>query len=805
LEERTSQFLADVKREGETQNLVTRSQTLYGSVERDLERLGDESLLLEEEDTPLRSHEQELREKLAGTKEARSGAQEALTPCRTARAGTDEDLERTEQELHQAREDLSQSSSRLASLTELERSLGGWPERLRKELDRLQQHSEIRGEVRGLVAGCVQVSPEHETALEAVLGEKLKYLLVNSLETAVGAGRCMQKDSSVRGTFLPLSPRARSGNGRPEGPGILGEVQDFVSVSEEYRQVIRHLLHGVILVRDLDAAHTLWTSGDGSWTFVTPTGEVLWPDGSVSAGRIDPSLELLPLLRKIRETKTTVAAAGERVEELSRSRSELKKRLGELEDEEKRLRETGYRLDNDISSLEKDLSLTRQKSHSLSLQRQKLEEASRKAAAEKEGLAEKLTQELARKSEFEFGRDRREKDIAGREKKLSEVLAEEASLTERANSLQVELAGGRERSSHLRARRERLASEQLAAESRRDEQVREQAALREQERLETNEVGNLTGEREDLAGSREALERRLTDAQEEQQQKSGRVREMEETLRRLRLKAEEVQREITALQVQEAETHVRLEHLQDKVAETDRCAPEKLWDQETREAVRQLPPEDLNREHRDLASRLQALGPVNLAAIGDHQELQERLNFLIGQREDLEKASEDLHQAIRKINRTTRQRFVETFEKINEKFQEVFPVLFEGGQGTLRLTETEDPLEAGIEVLAQPAGKKLQQLSLLSGGEKALASMALLLAIFMVKPTPFCLLDEVDAPLDETNTGRFLTLLNKSINGSQLVVITHNKRTMENAGHLIGVAMTDPGVSTLISMRLRDQ
>jgi len=222
-------------------------------------------------------------------------------------------------------------------------------------------------------------------------------------------------------------------------------------------------------------------------------------------------------------------------------------------------------------------------------------------------------------------------------------------------------------------------------------------------------------------------------------------------------------------------------------------------------ALLAAPAAELEESHRELGRQIEALGPVNLAAIGDQQELQERLAEQRRQQEDLEKASNDLRQAIGKINATSREKFLETFERINEKFQETFPQLLENGHALLRLVEGEDPLEAGVEILAQPAGKKLKHISLLSGGEQALTAIALLLAIFMVKPSPFCLLDEVDAPLDESNIMRFLKVLRRSVGGSQLVMVTHNKRTMENANHLVGVTMSDPGVSRLISVQLRAQ
>jgi chromosome segregation protein len=204
----------------------------------------------------------------------------------------------------------------------------------------------------------------------------------------------------------------------------------------------------------------------------------------------------------------------------------------------------------------------------------------------------------------------------------------------------------------------------------------------------------------------------------------------------------------------------------------------------------------------ELQKIIDEMGDVNLTAIEEYQELEERFTFLSGQKADLEESLHSLQKAIQKINRTTRKRFLETFQMVNSKFQEVFPRLFCGGRAELKLTNEEDLLETGIDIIVQPPGKKLQNVSLLSGGEKALTAVALIFSIFLVKPSPFCLLDEVDAPLDDANIGRFNEMVREMTAFSQFIVITHNKATMTVADTLFGVTMEEPGVSKLVSVRL---
>ena len=211
----------------------------------------------------------------------------------------------------------------------------------------------------------------------------------------------------------------------------------------------------------------------------------------------------------------------------------------------------------------------------------------------------------------------------------------------------------------------------------------------------------------------------------------------------------------------------------------------------------------LERRVSELREQIEALGPVNMTAIEEFAELEERHGFLTTQREDLDKAMTSLKETIRRINRSSRERFIEAFEAVRVSYQEIFQLLFNGGRADLRLEEGEDVLECGIEILAQPPGKRLGNINLLSGGEKALSAIALLFAVFRYQPSPFCLLDEVDAALDESNVGRFTRMLGEYAKQTQFIIVTHNKLTMESADLLYGVTMEEPGVSRLVSMQLQ--
>ncbi|HWI39906.1 MAG TPA: chromosome segregation protein SMC, partial [Verrucomicrobiae bacterium] len=249
-----------------------------------------------------------------------------------------------------------------------------------------------------------------------------------------------------------------------------------------------------------------------------------------------------------------------------------------------------------------------------------------------------------------------------------------------------------------------------------------------------------------------------------------------------------------------SQLRMQLANLEEALAENYRITPSELM--ALRGAEEECDPAVLETRRAELRQLIDDMGEVNLAAVNEYAELEGRYSFLSTQRDDLESSLQSLQQAIQKINATTRKRFFETFHKVNDKFKEIFPRLFCGGTAELRLTNEEDLLETGVEIVVRPPGKKLQNVSLLSGGEKALTALALIFAIFLIKPTPFCLLDEVDAPLDDANIGRFNDMVKDMSSISQFIMITHNKVTMAVADVLYGITMEEPGVSRMVSVRL---
>jgi chromosome segregation protein len=399
-------------------------------------------------------------------------------------------------------------------------------------------------------------------------------------------------------------------------------------------------------------------------------------------------------------------------------------------------------------------------------------------------------------------------DREGREERVRQLTTELETLKQRADAASAELTGlrikvasGSERGEAARRELDSLVTQRKEMEQR---VSRLQATVREgsgrtaelARRIEETDATRATRAEEHRVAA-EALEtRRAAHATT-----SAEVREQDTQFRELRGRLDELMQGLAQSSLKEREIALELEHLVAGIRE--RHQVELPLEIHNYHLLPPLAPE-AEAELKDLRSQVEKMGEINLTAIDEHTELSKRHEFLATQKKDLQASLEQLREAITRIDATSRERFKQTFDVVNEKFQAIFPRLFGGGRASLVLTNEGPNQEPGVEIVAQPPGKKLQSVNLLSGGEKALTAVALIFGIFLIKPTPFCLLDEVDAPLDEGNVGRYNDMVKEMSKQSQFILITHNKRTMEVADTLYGVTMEEPGISKLVSVKIRE-
>jgi chromosome segregation protein len=700
------------------------------------------------------------------------------------------DLSGIEEGLYKDRESLAAMSSRKESLNELDR----------KGKSAIKENIKIICQV----ADIFETRPEHETAIEAVLGDKLKASVVNDNLEIEKALSLIRNQKVGRSRFIPLNVSPTSRQSIPLKKGVIGIATDFVKVKEGFDNIASSLLNDVVIVNSLRTAFKLWqdyisVSAESPHLkyFVTPEGEVLDPSGIVSAGE---EKGILKIKREIRELE---------------KQTEIKtKDISLKENKVTALKDTIAELKNSISSLESKMALKDRSFHELNVKLTKMQE---------ENIQEN------RRVEFlnaEMERDRKEKETAV--KALEEKQARYGVLENERLSLDKEIKSllkeGADRKTSLESLRSSL-TEQVISRTAIKEKI--DSMEREKERLNAEILEN-EKKKEQMSGEFLEIEEKIRQKEEEVarrqdalkssavsianlKEESSRLKEILEAhdadLKLLEKQQKDhgdeltsVRKELSHLEVKRTELTLNISHIKENI----RNIYSFELDSVTREDIDKNPllPEE-EEKLPALREKLQGIGPVNLGTLEELEELKTRYDFLTKQQGDLLQSIESLQETISKINRTTRKKLTEAFEALNEKFKEVFTILFGKGKAALILTD-ENILDAGIDIVAQPPGKKLQNLMLLSGGEKALTALSLLFAGFMIKPTPLCLLDEVDAPLDESNTDRFTSLLTELSKNIQFIIITHNRRTMEVVDNIYGVTMEEPGVSKIISMHLTE-
>jgi chromosome segregation protein len=712
---------------------------------------------------------------------------------------TSEAIHSVEDELNVAREALSDKKSMLVSLESIQRSFEGYKEGVRYLMERQKASVGLEG-IRGVVAEVLECPPDYEVAIEAALGERVQSLVVDSHSDARAAIDTLKQDAAGRSAFIPLRPKAGGeDNGLESTPGLIGPAVQVVTCREEFRPVVEHLLDGFWLVEDFDSAIKVWDANGHRATLVTLDGVVLEPSGLVVGGSAnDGHLELLKKRRLVKELSEEVSRLRQKIEPLEAERASLTDRRKALEADREALDAKVTELEKRLVEVDKTLEHLVQDRERIS---RSLEVADAEAAgvvAELEALEEEQTLLAERLQQAEAEKSHQEAMIAQAEGATREANSAWEAARELVHEQSLVVAG-------LKGERETHRAEQAAALQRRQDltsQLSEQEALAEKLTAKGAEVAHsleaLESELQSLYSDRGELVERLKVVEEELASHQDAVVKAEEAIQRSRVKLDEAKDELNGLEVARAEVRVEISHIADRVRREWRLASPAL----VAYHVPDGPPIDERRRQADeLRRRLRNLGGVNLEALAEFEEVEARHSFLTTQKADLERSIEDLTTAIEKINRTTRRMMRETFDAVNTRFREVFSRLFEGGSAELFLTDT-DILEAGVDISVQPPGKRLGSITLMSSGEKALTALALLFAMFLVKPAPFCVLDEVDAALDDANIKRFTTLLKELSQETQFIVITHNKQTMVQGDILYGITMEEEGVSRMVSLNL---
>lgn len=728
--------------------------------------------------------------------------------------------EELDSELKEAKEGHASHSARLRTIEEMERNF----ENIHGGAKSIMLKGNMAG-VRGILADLIETNPGFEKAVEAVLGDRLQYVVVEGQHEGIEALTYLKTNSGGRGSFVPVkdlrplpNPVAiEAGHGLNRGAG---DLKNEVVVREGYREVVNAFLRDTIVVEDLNSAVEIWSRNGMYKTLVTLDGDVITPEGIISGGAPGGADDegILERRKEIRDIRKTLSMLQARILEL----------------------ESGLKgLDSDIGKRKAELDEHRNSFHSMEIEAVNLESELKRREGEHDGLlnagrgleaeiseAEKGIEEISAKK-ITLSREREELEKVIEEKEgalvrlsagICEVEMKKEGLSKAVTDIKVELAQAAERSGALKARKaekEGVVREFEAVSRVKNEEISRGRAEAEEKTKVIDEIGS----------GIEALLKEISGVKSEETEMgekigvlSAHTRETESEVRGLKKDLAEFQELKGELTIDLKEMELNIGHLKERIMEKygidiedytpggegaghESGGPDSSSPDIASPDIVSQDISSIEARRDELRSRLSSMGEVSLTALEEFNELEGRYTFLLDQQADLTTSVDSLMNAISRINRTTRERFLSAFNDINMKFKENFPRFFNGGRAELRLTDEDDILESGIEIAAQPPGKRLQNMALLSGGEKALTATALIFSIFLIKPSPFCLLDEVDAPLDDANIDRFNAFVREMSSISQFILITHNKRTMEIADTLYGVTMEEPGVSKIISVK----
>jgi len=810
-EETEASLLAARGRVAEAEREIARADAMLASFEQ---RREESRRRLSEIDTEKR----ELRAKITDETQEADALRVRLEGLHSGKDELGKHRGKIEEELSELRQDIVTSDdrvealrsevatkrSRLHSLQEIQKRFEGVGAGVRAVMAHYGAEDADAG-VRGLVADRFECPVELTKALAAALGEKLQYVVVDDLAAGVDAVRYLSEGKRGRATLIPRTPRSDRAQqaATPQGPGVVGPLMELVQVEGDDRVLAEHILGDVLVVDDLDCARRLHESGGGYPVLVTRDGHVLAADGTLSGGDGEEAgAHLIEVKREVRELDGAVAALDADMAEAMAHHGQLRNGIAQRQAALEAATADAH--DRELAQVrgEKDL--------------RRVEEAARAAEGQLEKMAaeaDALSKRLDGSDEDET-REQGQRTAALEAKTLAEGEVTAAEEVSRARRTAVDAQNAIVTETRVRAAqaRQKLEGDQAAVE-RLARSLEELGARDARQRADIQEFSDRQVALSERArDDRAALEGRVADAMRladavtevrtAYDAAKERLVEQELVMREVRNGIEADTNTANELSLREREVALALQHLMEGVRDKHRTDLRfELTDYHDREQ----PDEAVRERVRELTRIVERMGEINLTAIDDYEERSERHEYLTGQRDDLQKALDQLDKAIRQMNRKSRQMFRDTFHEVNTRFQTMFPRMFGGGRGELRLTEPDNLLESGIDIIAQPPGKKLTSIELMSGGEKALTAVSLIFAIFSFKPSPFCLLDEVDAPLDEANIERYCEMIRSMTDRSQFILISHSKTTMSQADVLYGVTMETPGISKLVAVEMKDE
>ena len=743
----------------------------------------------------LEEHFAEVTEELRKMNEQVAATELELGNVREALSQKDAKLRETQSAYHMEKSKLEA----LSNLTERYEGYGG-------SVKKVMEQKEKNPGIVGVVADIIKVEKKYETAIETALGGNIQNIVTDDEETAKKMIRFLKENRLGRATFLPLTsinkPQEFKNPEALSEKGVIGMADGLVRIEERYRNVAKAMLGRIVVVDNVDNAVKIARKFDYGIRMVTLEGELLVPGGAISGGAFKNNSNLLGRRREIEELEKRVKKLLAAIDQMNRDIDDTKTKRNRMRMDLEALKTEIQRQSIEQNTVRLNIEQARERMDeeveaeaSLKLEEKEIESKIHEIRNDKESIQ----QELAGSEELEKST---QEQIAGFQKELEEERRLETEAAARVSDWEMRVEKMRQTQGFKQTNVDRIDEEISRSQTELDEIL---------EALEKNSA-EVEHKKQNIA----EIEKTIEASYDAQNESESRLKES--IARREELNAKQKNffqsREEMAEKKAALDKEVfRLNTQKEKLGESLEAQINYMWDEyeitltdaaaARDESMTDLP--SMKKEIFALKDQIRKLGDVNVNAIEDYKNLMERFTFMKTQHDDLVEAEKTLEGIIEELDSAMRKQFTEKFAEINREFDKVFKELFGGGKGTLELMEDEDILEAGIRIIAQPPGKKLQNMMQLSGGEKALTAISLLFAIQNLKPSPFCLLDEIEAALDDSNVGRFAKYLHKLTKNTQFIVITHRRGTMEQVDRLYGITMQEKGVSTLVSVNLIDK
>lgn len=804
LEAQKAAVIDQMNRLSDVRNDKTRLNTMQAQMETRLTEIEESGGALQEQEAALREaliavekqletenqHQQQCQEKLA---QARQASDEADTAYANLRA----DVEKQSA-------DMQAAASRHNVLTEMTRDMEGYNMAVRRAMTYAKQRG-LTG-VKGVLAQLMTVPQAYETAIDMALGAAQQNIVTDTEETAKELINYLRQNRLGRATFLPMSAirgKTLYGNERNalKLPGCLGVASELVQCAPEYRGIVENLLGRTVIADNLDHGIPIMRAGNHAFRLVTLEGDVMHSGGSMTGGSAQSKVS--NLLSRERELKELTAKLQTGRAELDKCRQELTQRQQMAQEKRQKVSDAVNALHQQEIAVAREQARRESVSADLNTHLQRMQETEQARVQLHQSL-EDIRQQL---ENIEHQRTGAQGDQSAMEQKTIEMQnalikarAEASAENDRLMVRTLQLSDLRHGLSDLE--RDEAHAQQDQAQILREQERREQL-LHEMDELDTVDENEMKREEAESARRQKEQLRQESAAQAIEQRRSQAQSDLRDILSDMENLHEAYNRDSEKLHKTEL-AKARIEgdqkNLQNRIWDTYKLTYAGA------EEFRRTPFDEKESDRRaaELQGQIRALGTVNVGAVEEYAETKARVDDLTTQQQDLKRAEMDLRELIERLLIQMRSTFVENFSKMQGYFAETFTRLFGGGHAELKLMDPDDPLNCGIEVNAQPPGKKLQLLSLLSGGERALTAIAILFAMLKLKPTPFCILDEIEAALDDANIGYYADYLKEYSKGTQFIVVTHRKGTMERCNSLFGVAMEEQGVSRMVSVSLQD-